>query len=45
LDELIAERTKNNPEFPKLIEAAAQRRQAARARGEDPNDFPQAEEE
>ena len=45
LDELIAESTKQDPEFPKLMEAAAQRRREARARGEDPNDVPQAEDE
>lgn len=30
LDELIAERTKDNPDFPKLLEAASQRRLAIR---------------
>ena len=45
LEELIAESTKRDPDFPKLMEAAAQRRQEARARGEDPNDTPQAAEE
>lgn len=31
LDEIIAERTKKNPEFPKLVEAALQRRRLLRA--------------
>ena len=43
LDELIAERTRNNPKFPKLVEAALQRRRDAR--GEDPNDASLGEEE
>jgi hypothetical protein len=37
LAELIAERTKKNANFPAMVEAALQRRRAARARGEDPN--------
>lgn len=37
LAELIAERTKKNPSFPAMVEAALQRRKAARARGENPN--------
>jgi septal ring factor EnvC (AmiA/AmiB activator) len=44
LEELIAESTKLNPDFPKLMEVAAQRRQAARARGEDPNAEPEEDE-
>ena len=44
LEELIAESTKRDPEFPKLVEEALQRRREARARGEDPNDLPPAEE-
>ena len=38
LDEIIAERTKQNPDFPRLVEAALQRRKAMRAQGKDPND-------
>ncbi|WIG58771.1 MAG: hypothetical protein OJF49_001517 [Ktedonobacterales bacterium] len=45
LDDLIAEITAKNPEFPAMVEAALQRRQAARARGEDPNQFAQPDEE
>ena len=41
LDAFIAECTKRNPDFPKLMEAAAQRRREARARGEDPNAEPE----
>ncbi len=41
LEELIAESTKLNPDFPKMMEAAAQRRREARARGEDPNAEPE----
>ena len=44
LEELIAESTKLNPDFPKLMEAAAQRRRQARARGEDPNAEPEEDE-
>ena len=44
LEEFIAECTKEDPDFPTMVEAALQRRQAARARGEDPNDVPLAEE-
>lgn len=44
LEELIAESTRRNPEFPKLMEAAAQRRRDARARGEDPNAEPEEDE-
>ncbi len=40
LDELIAEITKQTPDFPALLEKARQERIAARARGEDPNDIP-----
>lgn len=40
LDDLIAEIASKNPEFPAMVEAAMQRRRAARARGEDPNDLP-----
>jgi hypothetical protein len=45
LAELIAERTKKNPNFPAMVEAALQRRRAARARGEDPNNPALAETE
>ncbi len=45
LEEFIAECAKEDPNFPAMVEAALQRRQAARARGEDPNDIPRAEEE
>lgn len=38
LDEIIAERTKRNPDFPRLVAEEMQRRKAMRARGEDPND-------
>jgi hypothetical protein len=44
LEELIAESTRQDPEFPKLMEAAAQRRREARARGEDPNAEPEEDE-
>ncbi|HEU5348569.1 MAG TPA: hypothetical protein VFU63_08140 [Ktedonobacterales bacterium] len=44
LEELIAESTKQYPDFPKLLEAAAQRRRTARARGEDPNAEPEENE-
>ena len=44
LEELIAESTRRNPEFPQLMEAAAQRRREARARGEDPNAEPEEDE-
>ncbi|HUY75619.1 MAG TPA: RidA family protein [Ktedonobacterales bacterium] len=37
LEAYIAERAKRDPEFPALVEAALQRRQAAEARGEDSN--------
>jgi hypothetical protein len=37
LAEPIAERTKKNLKFPAMVEAELRRRQAARARGEDPN--------
>ena len=40
LDEIIAERTKRNPDFPRLVEEALLRRRAARAGGEDPNAAP-----
>jgi hypothetical protein len=39
LEEFIAECAKEDPNFPAMVEAALQRRQAARARGEDPNDI------
>ena len=32
LDELVAERTKHNPDFPTMVELALQRRRAARAK-------------
>lgn len=41
LEELIAESTKQDPDFPKLLKAAEQRRREARARGEDPNAEPE----
>ena len=44
LDDFIAEIAKDHPEFPAMVEAALQRRREARARGEDPNDLPPAEE-
>ena len=44
LEELIADSTRQNPEFPKLLEAAMQRRREARARGEDPNAEPEEDE-
>lgn len=37
LAKLIAERAKKNPNFSAMVEAALQRRKAARARGEAPN--------
>lgn len=45
LEDFIAECAKEDPNFPAMVEAALQRRQAMRARGEDPNDIPLAEEE
>ena len=44
LEELIAESTRQNPDFPKLFEDAMQRRSDARARGEDPNAEPEDDE-
>lgn len=44
LEELIAERTKRNPNIPSMIEAELQRRREARARGEDPNAEPEEDE-
>ena len=44
LEELIAESTRQNPDFPKLFEDAMQRRRDARARGEDPNAEPEEDE-
>lgn len=41
LDAYIAERDKQEPGFAALVEAAWQRRRAARARGEDPNVEPE----
>lgn len=38
LEAFIEECAKEDPNFPALVDAALQRRQAARARGEDPND-------
>ncbi|GEM_PF-4252447 len=35
LDDLIAEIAQRNPAFPAMVEAALQKRRAARARGED----------
>lgn len=40
LDDLIAEITKQNPDFPALLEQAKRERLAMIARGEDPNDVP-----
>jgi len=45
LEEFIAECAKEDPNFPAMVEAALQRRQAARARGEDPNDIPLTDED
>jgi hypothetical protein len=45
LDDLIAEITKENPNFPAMLEAALQERLAMIARGEDPNDIPWDDEE
>ncbi len=41
LEELIAESTRQNPDFPKLFGDAMQRRRHARARGEGPNAEPE----
>ncbi len=45
LDDLIAEITKENPNFPSLLAEALQERLAIIARGEDPNDIPWDDEE
>ena len=45
LDDLIAEITKENPNFPALLAEALQERLAIIARGEDPNDIPWDDEE
>ncbi len=45
LDELIAEITKQNPNFPALLAEALRERMAMIARGEDPNDIPWDDEE
>lgn len=41
LEDLIAEITRQNPNFPRLLEEARRERMAMIARGEDPNDSPQ----
>lgn len=40
LEAFIAECTRENPDFPALLEEAWQRRMAMVARGEDPNGLP-----
>lgn len=45
LEEFIAECTQENPDFPAMVEAALQRRRAARANGEDPNKPDEADDE
>lgn len=45
LEEFIVECSKEDPNFPAMVEAALRRRQMMRARGEDPNDISVAEEE
>lgn len=45
LEEFIADCSKEDPNFPAMVEAALQRRQAMRAQGEDPNEAAPTEKE